>query len=75
MTGRVAERALVLGARLRMGEQSALEELLNAFRAESGNLTHACERLGLPHRTVARWVAGNPKLSRELERIRKRAGR
>ncbi len=75
MTGRVAERALVLGARLRMGEQSAIEELLNAFRAESGNLFRACQRLDLPHRTVTRWVAGNPKLSRELERIRKRAGK
>lgn len=55
----------------RMGEEEAYTQLKAALDAEGGNLVHTAERLGMSHRTLCRWVAGDPRLEKLVDSARK----
>lgn len=71
-TARTAEdlqQIVELSAHLRALVETAA--LADAVRLTRGNLYQACEAIGVPHRTGARWVAARPSLAREVESARK----
>jgi transcriptional regulator of acetoin/glycerol metabolism len=46
------------------GDVAAKAKVINALRAYNGNATHAAAHLGVPARTLLRWLAKWPELQR-----------
>lgn len=63
----------LLGSLVLYEPQLARERILEALRAEHGNLTHTAKRLDVSHRSLLRWVA-ELGLQRDVDLIRTQAG-
>jgi len=66
-------RVTALGAKVMFDRPAAVETILTAVRAEKGNVVHAARALGVPHRSLCRWI-GKLGIWDEIDAIRTELG-
>ena len=70
MSSRVNEDNVILGEQLRAGHKVAMKKILAAVRRNGGDVKAAASELGIPRRTIYKWIMDVPLLRKSIAEIR-----
>ncbi len=70
MVKRISESSVVLGALLRSGDKQALQKVSSALKKRQGNVRRTARDLGVPERSLWRWIGAIDDLEETLHEAR-----